>query len=127
MKACGVILVVSLLSGCRLTRGEQPTANPATPEPDPCRAGSSVALKADDPSSRIAAFDDFLREYRASAPERRGELARVFIEQQRAAGGFPIVASDGTAVFFYLGAGTEREVRLVGDFKIRNFYDIYWD
>src|SRR5688500_12066697 len=80
MKACGVMLVVSLLSGCRLTRGEQPAASPTAtaPEPNPCRAEPPAAPKPDIASGRIPSFEDFLRQYKVAAPELRGELARAF-------------------------------------------------
>jgi enterochelin esterase-like enzyme len=117
-----LLLAAALLSGC----ASSGRAAPARPQPDPCRTAAFTRV-ADASSPELAAFERFLREYRAAAPALRGEFATRFVAHQRAGSGFPIVAADGTAIFFFHGAGAEREVRLVGDFKTRGFHDISWD
>jgi enterochelin esterase-like enzyme len=87
-----------------------------------CLALSTTSLA----SEPFAGFDDFLSQYRAAPVESRGELARSFIEWQRARGGFPIIEADGNVVFLYLGTGQEKDVRVVGDFRPRKF-SVYWD
>jgi enterochelin esterase-like enzyme len=78
-------------------------------------------------SQSFTSFEDFLRQYEASSPELRHELAQSFLEWQRVRGGFPIVDRNGNAVFFYLGNGKEQDVRVVGDFHPSSFFNIYWD
>ena len=89
-----------------------------------------VALKAAGPESRVTApsgFEDFARRYRDAAPNKRADLTHTFIEERRSLGGFPIVESDNTVVFLYVGQGTEQNVSLVGDFRTRSFNSPYWD
>ena len=89
-----------------------------------------VALKAAGPESRVttpSGFEDFARRYRDAAPNKRADLAQTFIEERRSLGGFPIVESDNTVVFLYVGQGTEQNVSLVGDFRTRSFNSPYWN
>ncbi len=72
-------------------------------------------------------FDDFLSQYENASPDTRAELAQSFIKLQQTHGGFPLIENDGSVLFFYLGTGSEKDVRLVGDFRTRSFYNIYWD
>lgn len=46
-------------------------------------------------------------------------------ERQRT-GGFPIIEDGEEVVFFFLGEGTQREVRLVRDFLPTSFFDPAW-
>ena len=71
-------------------------------------------------------FDDFLRRYAAADAQARSALAQSFVASHQAHGGFPIVEGD-EVVFLYLGNGAEREVRVVGDFRLRSFFNVYWD
>ena len=97
---------------------------PAPKETSPCRSAAFTRLSSPSTAPELAAFERFLVEYRAAmSDDARAELAGRFIAAQRA--GFPIVAADGTAVFLF--HGTEREVKLVGDFQTRGFHDINWD
>jgi enterochelin esterase-like enzyme len=70
-------------------------------------------------------FDDFLGRYRRATEQARPEIARAFVAEQRRRGGFPIVEGN-TAVFFYVGHGGEKSVRLTGDFLTQAGH-IYWD
>lgn len=75
----------------------------------------------------FANFEDFLAKYERAAVMEREELAKSFVKWQQSRGGFPIIEQNGQALFFYLGTGNEKDVRLVGDFRTRNFYNVYWD
>ena len=64
---------------------------------------------------------------RAADAAKRGELARSFVEGRRSRDGFPLVEPGGNVVFLYFGAGGEREVHLLGDFRTSGFHSVYWD
>lgn len=85
---------------------------------------ASLALPAS--GAQASGFDAFLAAYRAAAPEVRETLTRELIERQTAAGGFPIASEDGEVVILYQAPGDEEDVRLVGDFLTRSFYNVYW-
>jgi enterochelin esterase-like enzyme len=85
----------------------------------------ATSLDAAEPAARP--LIELVREYQSANPARREALVRSFIERQGAAGGFPIVSDSGFAAFVFIGSGTERDVRLVGDFDSRDFHDIAWD
>ena len=103
-------------------------APPGTPAgPSPCRNAAFARVSSPSAAAELAGFERFLRDYRAASAEKRPDIASRFIAEQGAGRGFPIVAADGTAVFFFRGTGAEREVRLVGDFRTRGFHDIAWD
>jgi enterochelin esterase-like enzyme len=72
-------------------------------------------------------FLEFLAKYRASSETSRRHLAESYIQRRLSNGGFPIVEDDGTVVFLYLGEESDKTVRLVGDFRPRSFYNVYWD
>ena len=76
---------------------------------------------------RFSGFDDFLKRYGGAAAEARAPLAQAFVSRQQARGGFPIVQPDGTVVFLYQGKGDEKDVRLLGDFRLEGARSIYWD
>jgi enterochelin esterase-like enzyme len=78
-------------------------------------------------SGTVTAFDEFLDAYRNAAPHERASLTRAFVAARAERGGFPIVEADGTVVFFHVGAGGERSVRLLGDFRPRSRSNVYWD
>lgn len=70
-------------------------------------------------------FEDFLARYRAASPDERRAEAERFVAQRRSSG-FPLVEPGGEAVFVFMGDGTQREVRIVGDFLPASFYNPYW-
>jgi len=74
-----------------------------------------------------ASFDDFQARYVEAAPATRAALARAFVDDQRAHGGFPIVEPDGAVVFVYVGSGAEKAVAVIGDFKTKSPNSVYWD
>jgi len=75
----------------------------------------------------FASFDDFASRYRAAGTDARGGLAASFLEWQKTHGGFPIAEGDGSAVLLYFGTGREKDVRVAGDFRTRQFFSVYWD
>jgi enterochelin esterase-like enzyme len=79
------------------------------------------------PSSGPPRFDRFLAAYVGAPQEARSELVASFVAAQQADGGFPIVASDGTVVFFYIATGSESNVRVIGDFRARSAISVDWD
>jgi Putative esterase len=79
------------------------------------------------PPGGTQAFDAFLRDYRAVAPQQRAPLARAWLNARSAGPGFPIIEPDGSVVFVFVGSGSERDVRVVGDFKSRHFNSLLWD
>ena len=123
------MLTAALWLGCGTSTppASAPPPRSVAVAPDPCARlplGDARAAPAPD---ELTAFDRFAASYRAASAEGRAESARSFVEQQRGNGGFPIVSRDGSALFFFLGAGDEREVRLLGDFKTRGYHSIQWD
>jgi enterochelin esterase-like enzyme len=70
---------------------------------------------------------NFLNSYKQSNHVERKRLLEDFIQQQQRAGGFPIRSNNGSVIFFYAGKGIEKEVRIIGDFRSRSFYNVYWD
>lgn len=76
---------------------------------------------------KFQSFDDFLSQYERVAATERAELVQSFVKWQQSRGGFPLIEQDGNVLFIYFGNGNEKEVRLVGDFRTRNFYNVYWD
>ena len=73
-----------------------------------------------------ASFDAFLAGYRAAPPEERRARLERFLAERRGAGGLPVAGPTGEAVFLYAGDGTEREVRVVGDFLPASPYGVSW-
>ena len=71
-------------------------------------------------------FDDFSARYQQAAANDRPSLLRAFVTAQQARGGFPVVEANGSAVFVYVGDGSERSVGVVGDFHTRSFNSILW-
>lgn len=103
------------------------STSPAPEAPSPCaRLPLDHAADAP-PPPELAPFERFAARYRAAAPGEREGIGRAFVEQRRAAGSFPLVARDGSVLFFYLGTGAEREVRVMGDFATRGPHSIQWD
>jgi enterochelin esterase family protein len=86
-----------------------------------------TASSASPASDGFTGFDGFVSQYRAAPAESRQALAQAFITWQQARGGFPIIEADGRVVFFYLGTGQEKDVRLIGEFRPKNFHNLYWD
>lgn len=78
-------------------------------------------------AERFTGFDNFLSQYRGAPAEARGELVQSFLTWQQARGGFPVIEADGHVVFFYLGTGGEKQVRLIGEFRLRSFHGVAWD
>ncbi|WNG51997.1 hypothetical protein F0U60_53745 [Archangium minus] len=76
---------------------------------------------------RFTGFDHFVSQYQSARAEARPELTRAFVEWQQAHGGFPIVEPTGHAVFFYVGTGQEKDVRLIGEFRRAGYYNHAWD
>lgn len=72
-------------------------------------------------------FDSFVHAYGETSSAQRKELTQSFISWQKRHGGFPIIEEGGNVVFFYVGKGKDQEVKLVGDFRTRNFYSVGWD
>lgn len=75
----------------------------------------------------FADFDTFARRYKTAGARERETLTQAFVTHQQANNGFPIVQTDGTVIFVYIGTGGEKNVGLVGDFRTRHFYSVYWD
>ena len=71
-------------------------------------------------------FESFQGAYGRADATSRPKLARAFIQEQQARGGFPAIQPDGSVIFFYAGRGDERDVRVVGDFRTRSSNDVYW-
>lgn len=61
------------------------------------------------------------------APQKPEAVTESFIAERKRHGGFPVIAADGTATFVHIGDGSERAVRIRGDFKRRNHFDTAWD
>lgn len=72
------------------------------------------------------AFDTFLAHYRVAKPEERSSLVEQYVAKRQQTGGFPIIEEAGEVVFFFLGDGTQREVRLFGDFLPTSFFNPSW-
>jgi enterochelin esterase-like enzyme len=85
-----------------------------------------AAATAGPTAADFTGFDDFLGRLRAAPESGRPELIRRYLTWQGSHGGFPVVERD-TAVFVYVATGQEKVVRVVGDFKPRNFNSPLWD
>jgi enterochelin esterase-like enzyme len=75
----------------------------------------------------FAGFDDFLVRYRSAPHAHRAGLAAGFVQWQRARQGFPMADAQGNVIFFYVGAGHEAHVHIVGDWRSRSFDEVAWD
>ena len=115
----GWLVIVTALLACAPKHKVVPTTETET---TPC---DSAVLAA--PQSGPARFDAFLAGYVAATDVSRAELLANFVSEQRGRGGFPIVESDGTAVFLYVSTGSEHDIRLIGDFRPMSFFKMDWD
>lgn len=75
----------------------------------------------------LAGFDEFLRQYIDADVRGQARVLASFVEQQQTRGGFPIREGSGQVVFVYVSDGSQRDVRLVGDFRARSLTNPYWD
>ena len=74
----------------------------------------------------IADFDAWAKNLAGTVPEQQSAVVTAYVTEQSARGGFPLIAESGEAVFVYVAAPGETDVRLLGDFYPRSFFNPYW-
>ena len=70
---------------------------------------------------------NFLPSYQNASVSERVQLLASFIKERESGGGFPVRSNNGNVIFVYVGTGSEKEVLIIGDFRTRSFYNVYWD
>jgi enterochelin esterase-like enzyme len=74
----------------------------------------------------IEEFQTFAKDYSAASPAERPMLVNAYLAAQKSRGGFPVTDSDGEIVFVYVAEIGDSDIRLLGDFSPKSFYDPYW-